>query len=243
MKSRHISEFLFSFFFFVLCFFANAQEKSKSDTVMKSYPQRYGVRFGVDLFKLSRGFYDKNYQGIELVGDYRLTKKHFFAAEIGLENKTVQEDNLNFTTKGSYIKAGFDYNVHENWLDLENMIYVGMRYGFSTFSQQLNSYKIYNSSTYFGQSQLINANTNFDGLSAQWVEIVAGLKTRVFDNVFVGFSFRGNFLVSNKKPNDFDNLYIPGFNRTYGGTFGVGFNYTVSYLLPLYKKKTKTKKA
>jgi hypothetical protein len=32
-------------------------------------------------------------------------------------------------------------------------------------------------------------------------------------------------------------LYIPGFNRTYDGDFGVGFNYTVSYFIPLYKKK------
>ena len=161
----------------------------------------------------------------------------FLAAELGNENKTVQEDNLNFTTKGSYIKAGFDYNLHENWLDLENMIYVGLRYGVATFSQNLNNYRIYNSSPYFGQSQIVPIGQKFDGLSAQWAEVVAGIKTRVFNNVFVGFSVRGNVLVSNKKPEGFDNLYIPGFNRTYAGSFGVGFNYTVSYLLPLYKKK------
>ena len=44
-------------------------------------------------------------------------------------------------------------------------------------------------------------------------------------------------LVSNKTPDNFDNLYIPGFNRTYNGDFGVGFNYTVSYFIPIYKKK------
>jgi hypothetical protein len=41
----------------------------------------------------------------------------------------------------------------------------------------------------------------------------------------------------NNKPSGFDNLYIPGFNRTYDGSFGVGFNYTVSYFIPIYKKK------
>jgi hypothetical protein len=45
-----------------------------------------------------------------------------------------------------------------------------------------------------------------------------------------------NRLVSNKKEN-FDNLYIPGFNRTYDGDFGVGLNYTVSYFIPIFKKK------
>jgi hypothetical protein len=44
-----------------------------------------------------------------------------------------------------------------------------------------------------------------------------------------------NRLVSNKKPENFD-LYIPGFNRTYDGDF-VGLNYTVSYFIPIFKKK------
>jgi hypothetical protein len=62
------------------------------------------------------------------------------------------------------------------------------------------------------------------------VEVVAGLKAKVFDNVFIGFSLRLNRLVSNK-PGNFDNLYIPGFNRTYDGDFGVGLNYTVFLFL------------
>jgi hypothetical protein len=59
---------------------------------------------------------------------------------------------LNFTTKGSYLKVGFDYNAYENWLDMENVISIGMRYGFSTFSQELNSFKIYNANPYFGEN-------------------------------------------------------------------------------------------
>jgi hypothetical protein len=76
---------------------------------------------GIDLFKLT-GLYDEGYKGIEFVGDYRLTKKYFLAAEIGNENKTTDDDRLNFTTKGSYLKVGFDYNAYENWLDMENII-------------------------------------------------------------------------------------------------------------------------
>ena len=120
------------------------------------------------------------------------------------------------------------------------MIHFGLRYSFSTFSQELNSYKIYNTNPYFGENESVVTSEDYSGLSAQWVEIVAGIKTRVFDNVFVGFSARINKLVHNKKPDGFDNLYIPGFNRTYSGSFGVGFNYTVTYFIPIYKKKIKT---
>lgn len=198
---------------------------------------RYGLRLGVDLFKLSRSFYEKDYKGLEIVGDYRIAKKYYLAAEIGNEDKTVADDQLHFTTKGTYFKVGFDYNLYENWLDMENKVYVGMRYGVSSFSQRLNSYTIYNANPYFEASPVLISGEKFNGLSAQWIEVVAGVNAKVFNNIYVGFSFRLNNLVSNKKPATFDNLYIPGFNRTYAGNFGAGFNYTVSYFIPLYKTK------
>jgi hypothetical protein len=56
------------------------------------------LRVGIDLFKLTR-LYDEGYKGIEFVGDYGLTKNIFLAAEIGNENKTTDDDRLNFTNK------------------------------------------------------------------------------------------------------------------------------------------------
>jgi hypothetical protein len=233
-------KFTFSILFVLISLNGIAQEAVKKDSIPPK-TERYGVRFGVDLFKFGKSAFDKNYQGIELVGDYRLTRKYYLAAELGNENKTTNEPQLNFTTKGSYIKAGFDYNAYENWLGMENMIYLGMRYGFSTFSQTLNSYQVYDANQYLGTQPIIVSGEKFDGLNASWLEVVAGIKAEVFQNLFVGFSFRLNYLVSNKKPDNFDNLYVPGFNRTYDGKFGVGFNYTVSYFLPLYKSPVKAK--
>jgi hypothetical protein len=251
---KHISKFTFSIALVLLSFLGNAQDTSVSGkteqkaTIKKdSIPvkkERYGLRLGVDLFKLTRSFYETDYRGLELVGDYRLTRRHYLAAEIGNENKTVDDDQVNFTTKGTYIKVGFDFNSFQNWGNMENIVSVGLRYGVSSFSQTLNSYQIYNPNPYFGESPVIipTENNQFDGLSAQWIEVVAGMKAEVFNNVFVGFSFRLNRMISQKIPNNFDNLYIPGFNRTYNGSFGVGFNYTVSYFIPLYKATVKAKK-
>lgn len=218
----------------------NTQVVKTTDSI-KPKTERYGLRIGADLFKLTRSFYEKDYRGIELVGDFKVTRKYYIAAEIGNENKTVDDTKLNFTTKGTYLKAGFDYNAYENWLGMNNMIYVGMRYGISSFSQTLNSYSIYNPNPYFGQTPDKEVGQKFSGLSAQWIEVVAGLKAELFQNLYVGFSIRLNNLVSNKKPDTFDNLYIPGFNRTYDGKFGVGFNYTVSYFIPLFKTTVKPK--
>lgn len=215
---------------------ANLSKETKKDSIPPKM-DRYGVRVGIDLYKLTRRLYDSDYIGIEFVGDYRLTKKYFLAAELGSENKTTEDTRLNTTVKGSYLKVGFDYNGYENWLNMENIISIGMRFGASTFNEQLNSYKIYNPNPYWGELPSIESNEKFNGLTASWIEVVAGVKAKVLNNFFLGFSVRLNTLVSNHKPANFDNLYIPGFNRTYNGNFGVGINYTLTYFVPIYKKK------
>lgn len=258
MKMKHILKYYISLFL-LFSMLGHAQEKpvtteikqpakEKPKTAAKPVVQevkkdsiktdRYGLRIGVDLYKLTRGLYDKDYKGIEVIGDFRLTKKYYLAAELGFEDKTTEDDRLNSTATGTYIKAGFDYNTYENWLDMENLITIGLRGGFSSFSQDLNSYKIYNPNPYWGEQASINVNEKYSGLSAAWLEVAGGIKAKVFNNVFVGFGVQLKLLVMNNKPSDFDNLYIPGFNRTYDGSFGVGFNYTVSYFIPIFKRKT-----
>lgn len=228
---KHILKYTFSLLFVLFSIVGNAQ---KQDTT--KIAQRYGLRVGLDLHRLSKSFYDKDYKGLEIVGDYRISKKFYIAGELGNEDKTVDDDRFNFTTKGTYFKVGFDYNAYENWLDMENMIYAGMRYGVSSFSQTLNTYTIYDPTNYYGENTVISGE-KFNGLTASWLEVVGGIKAKIVNNFYLGFSVRLNYLVSNKKPDTFDNLYIPGFNRTYDGKFGAGFNYTLSYMIPIYKKK------
>ena len=235
---KYMLRFIFSIALLCFSIIGNAQKK---DTTKVVYPERYGLRVGVDLHRLTKSLYDDNYKGLEVVADYRLTRRYYIAGEIGNEEQTVDDDRLNFTTKGTYFKVGFDYNSFENWLDMENMIYVGMRYGVSSFSQTRNSYKIYDPTNYYGET-IITSGEKFSGLNASWIEVIGGVKAELFNNLYLGFSLRLNYLVSNKRPENFDNLYIPGFNRTYDGKFGAGLNYTISYFIPIYKKNKEVKK-
>jgi hypothetical protein len=44
-------------------------------------------------------------------------------------------------------------------------------------------------------------------------------------------------LLSDKDPANFENLFIPGFNKVLtDNPYGAGINYTISYQLPIYKK-------
>ena len=235
MKKPRTLEYFFSLILCIVISFGMQSQEVKKDSLVPKIEQ-YGVRVGIDVLKLANVFVDKNYKGIEFLGDYRLTKHYYLAAELGNETKTTQDDHLDFTTRGTFLKAGFDYNMYENWTGMRNLVTLGLRYGASTFSQTLNSYRVYYQDQYFAPQPTFVPGLKFDGLSAQWVEVVLGTKVEVFNNIFLGFSVRLNKLVSNKKPDNFDNLFIPGFNRTYNGDFGAGFNYTVSYFIPIYKK-------
>lgn len=244
---KYMSKSIFSLLL-LASFSGFAQEKLPADTITKTVPvktERYGIRIGADLYRPIRSLYEDGFNGFEIVADYRLTKKIYLAGELGNVDYTLDDDQVNFTTKGNYFKVGFDYNAYENWLDMENMIYVGIRYGFSTFSQNLNSYTIYDTNDYF-EDVTMYPNREYSGLSAHWAEVIGGIKAEVFDNLFIGFSVRLNILLSETEPDNFANLYIPGFNRTYDGNFGAGFNYTISYFIPFYKKQslppTETKK-
>jgi hypothetical protein len=79
---------------------------------------------------------------------------------------------------------------------MENVISIGMRYGFSTFSQELNSFKNLYKQILILEKNLYPSTEKYS-LSASWIEVVAGIKG--FNNVFMGFSLRLNQLVTNKK--------------------------------------------
>ncbi|WP_412560669.1 DUF6048 family protein [Winogradskyella sp. MIT101101] len=217
--------------------FAQEEKKTVTDTLV--YKQKYGLRLGADISKLGRTFFDDNYTGFEIMGDYRLTKKIYLAGEIGNEERTIENEVLSNTTKGSYFKGGIDLNFYKNWLDMENMIYVGFRAGASTFSQTLNSYRVYDVNHQYWNDDLfsVEEGEEFKGLTAIWAEIQIGIKAEMFNNFYAGINVQLKGLVTEIAPDNFENLYIPGFNRTFdSGRFGVGFGFNLSYLVPIFKK-------
>lgn len=209
-----------------------AQETVSTDTIPVKL--KYGLRLGIDLYNPIQTLITPDNKTYEIVADYRIKPRLFIAAELGTTENLTTLDYLSFRTEGSYIKGGIDYNSYNNWRGMDNMIYFGARLGYSTFSQELLSFTS-NASPFFEEIQ-IDAPQKFDNLNAQWFEIVFGIKAETLNNLYMGFSFRSKFLISAKEPENFKNLYIPGFNRVFLNNTGFGFNYTLSYLIPFKKK-------
>ena len=226
---KYITSYLF---FFVVCF-GYAQ-----DSIPK-YKERYSIRFGIDMSKPIRSMIENDYKGLELTADYRITKKLYLAAEVGMEDKRVVSETLDFQTSGEYIKLGVDFNLFNNWKGMENMLLTGFRFGTSTHSQQLNGYAVRQLDHLWAEDlyKSLDQPLLFDDLNATWIEIIAGVKTELLNNLYMGISVRMNYLMNDKEVTNFSNLYIPGYYRvSEGSPWGVGLNYTIMYQFPLYRK-------
>ncbi|TFG77697.1 MAG: hypothetical protein E4H26_03190, partial [Flavobacteriales bacterium] len=79
--------FSISLLFLLVFFKGQAQGKSIDlnpvDTVV--YKQPYGLRVGIDLSRPITSFFNKNYTGLEFVGDYRISQNLYIAGELGNE--------------------------------------------------------------------------------------------------------------------------------------------------------------
>ena len=240
MKKKQIYLFIIS-----ICLSTNMligqTESNSNDTLIKKDKllKINNIRLGFDLLKPALSSSEGDNLNYEIVGDLQLTENIYLAGEYGLVDKVIEDENINFNSTGSFLRIGFDYNMFENWIGMDNSIYIGLRYGTSNFSSKILDYNVRNKDSYFSNLVTNEFQTiEYSNLSGNWIELLLGIKVETFENVYLGLSLRLNKLLSDKKPDNFGNLFIPGFNKvTDENTFGSGFNYTLTYSIPLKKRK------
>lgn len=212
-------------------------ETRASDTLADKKPaEKYGLRAGIDLSKILRSFLEDNYEGAAIVGDFRIKDRYYIAAEVGRESKSFEEGVFDTKTQGSYLKGGINYNAYSNWAGMSNLIYVGLHIGVASFKTDLNSYTIYNPNTFFEPDTRV-VSREYSGLNAIWGELQMGIQVEVLNNLYLGMNVQLKRMLSQKAPDDFTNIYAPGFNKvTFDNVYGAGYGYSISYLLPIFKK-------
>ena len=207
--------------------------QSESDTIYVK--NKYGIRVGIDLSKQIR-MLTEEYSGLSLYGDIKIKERLFIVAELGNDQKTIETENINSKLSGSYIKTGFNYNLYNNLPGLNNEIYVGLRYSQSLFKNELIDYSIYNRDRFWNDQRILEYK-EFDNLKSSWIEFVLGFNSEIKNNLFMGLSLRLNRMLKQDKPENFTNLFIPGFNKvTENNNFGTGITYSIIYQIPIIKK-------
>lgn len=212
-------------------------EESTQDSIVSTPKTPLTLRVGVDLYRPVRSRIDDAFQGIEWAGDLLFRKNTFIAMEFGSIEVTKQTEQVNYTTLGNYLKLGLELNMYENWEGMNNHVTLGFRIARSSFSQTLNSYTILDRTPFWiGYDEPVQSGFSTgmrENLNAIWVEAVLGFKVQLFKNIYLCMGLRLHRLVNDTIPDNFENIYIPGFNRkTDENKFGASVNYTLSYSLP-----------
>ena len=232
MKKQDILKFFISVAIIILFSEKNFSQTENDSVVVKN---KYGIRIGLDFSKQIR-MLTEDYKGLSLYGDVKIKERLFIVSELGSDEKELRTDNLRSKFSGNYIKAGLNYNLYNNLPGLNNEIYVGFRFATSKFKSEISEYIIYNKDRFWSQDPIFDNIIN-NGLNANWVELIIGINAELLNNLFMGLSLRLNRMLNQKKPENFTNLYIPGFNRvTENNNFGTGLTYSIIYQIPIIKK-------
>lgn len=153
--------------------------------------------------------------------------RYLLTIDIGNWTKTSVDSATEFADSGHFYRLGVDANFLLNDPG-RNVFFFGLRYGHSSFSQDLTRAL---SNAVWGDTVLVQSTPN---VKAHWLELASGIKVRVWDWVWLGYTASYKFRL--KTPEDLAILPydVPGFGRTFKPTVW-GFNYYIFLRLPVRK--------
>lgn len=194
-----------------------------------------GPNIGYDVSQIAKGYFYPGYSAHVLSLDYEIDYLYYPVIEAGLFDLNKDQESMNYSSDGRFVKLGMDYNVigiQGPW-DYD-MLFGGARIGVAQYNHSARDIVIENN--YWGDYQADNIETN--RLNALWLEIVAGLKVEVLTNVFFGWSFRGQLMIAKNKDDNIPPYIIPGYGKG-DNSINIGIQYFISYRFPIIKKDYK----
>jgi len=217
--------------FIILSINLSAQQDSlklNTDTLTLHKRQPVKIRVGFDMGKYIWAQLNDS-ESYDFYIDANFYKNYYLIFLTGYEDHLTESSLLTYHTTGHYYKLGFDYNIYENWLDMDNDITIGVRYAYACFDYLLNTYRINQPSAVI-TPEVNEVNEYINNLDAQWLDFTAKIQAETFKNVYLGYAVSLKYLISYSHPGDFEVLYVPGFfERNSYSNFGFGMQYFISY--------------
>ncbi|MEM8892962.1 MAG: DUF6048 family protein [Bacteroidota bacterium] len=180
------------------------------------------VRFGADLYSLGNTIVENGERTFEVQGDIDF-HRYFVTAEFGFQDTELVGGNFDYSGTGSYYRVGVDMNLTPYNQD-RNTIYLGMRYARSRFQETIN----YDASDSIFQEVLLQESV--EGVNSRWLEITAGMKVRVWQNLSIGYIIRYKIFRQLNSAQEFDAYIVPGYGLGRRNT-NIGFGFYVNYRL------------
>lgn len=212
------------------------RKQTKQSVVRDSVPWHTGTFVGVDLYGVGNHLLGSSYVGTEL--SVATTLKHRFVPtlELGLgRTDAVNDAGRAYRSKSSpYIRLGMDYNTLYKKKSKENMLCLGLRYGFSSFGYDIYAVQTEGGHTpsledgYWGETTPFH----YEGLKGhmQWLELVFGVRAQVYKRLYMGWSLRMKYRTAASVAMYGNPHIVPGYGKF--GNSSMGITYSLVYKLP-----------
>lgn len=186
------------------------------------------IRVGTDVSNLLQSAFDEKASKYQIHGDIDI-HKFFLVGEYGKYKTITYAETFRYDNEGEFFRVGFDYNIMHNSIE-NNVFFIGLRYAQSVFDDQT-SFVLEN--PIWGTQPIVAGNL---GVMGRWYEITSGLKVRIWNQIYLGYTFRIKFILRLDGVGTVDTFSVPGFGRT-DRTTTVGLNYQIFYRIPFRDKK------
>lgn len=150
--------------------------------------------------------------------------------EIGYGKTDVINDanDMHYKTSAPYFRIGMDYNVFYQKPYLPGYLYVGLRYGMSSFTYDASGPDM-TDPNYGGHITVPFADLGVKS-NASWLEGVVGIKVKIYKRFHMGWAVRYKMRMSVDSHENSNPWYVPGFGKNAGSSFNLTYN--LIYNLP-----------
>lgn len=211
---------------------AHAQKKDK-ETLKKEYeasPLYQGTSIGVEVAGAAGYLLGGDALSSEIILQTNFKNRFLPVIEVGYAKTDATNDanNMHFKTAAPYFRVGMDYNVFYQKPYLPGYLYVGLRYGMSSFTYDASGPDM-TDPNYGGHITVPYADLG-EKSSAHWVEGVVGIKVRIYKHFHMGWAVRYKMRMSVTNHENSTPWYVPGFGKNAGSSFNLTYN--LIYNLP-----------
>ncbi len=180
-------------------------------------------RTGIDLIGVGYTILSSGYTHIEVNNDLQFGK-YFFSLDLSSSSRTFSRDEFNYQYDGRFFRAGIDYNFIPNDPD-NNVIFIGARYGRAYFNENV-QFSI--DDNIFGFQDYKYSN---ESLRGRWLEANGGMKIRVWNQLFLGYTLRLKFAGKVRGEKELVTYELPGYGKA-ARTNIFAFSYHILYRIP-----------